>query len=836
VVFIHGLFSSRKVWSKFDQLIAGDRDLTQLEVLHFDYASPIVRFNPLRRIPNLNDVADSLDTFIKVEAAHLSTLVLVTHSQGGLVAQRYLARTLATGRGHDLARIRQVVMFACPHSGSELALSLRRMAGLWWKHPQEPDLRPLSAAVAEAQEAVLNRIVHAKTSSTHEYPIAIQIYAGEADNIVTRASAQSVFPNVGVLPGDHFSIVQPDGPKHRSYTTLKRHLRDILGIPEVGSPPLRSSNIRSVLRVPAGGWRRNSVVDTIRQALTTGDRLVLVYGLSRSGKTTAVCDAVDDMADVLALDASQLTEDDATRVTEQARNLAGTRVVVLDGILPGSAGAELARYLASRPDVIVLATSRTQLDDELVARLVAVPPLTRAESLSLAEHEIARHGLSVDAEQLVRLLPAGTLSLPGALRAFVAETRRTPAELLAHQPAPATVVRETQPVADLVAGLAPGDRAALAYRVVVAGVTLSDLLAAELIGQDTMTPVIRRLAGLSLLSQHATAVEVPAVVVDALDAAEPAALPSAATAVAAAVRSAAGEPGASVETALACVLPTLARTWLKIGEFTRLGGQLRDDLIDRLNQQGYWTEYVALTKVLIDAMDQQGDLASAVAVRCRLARKVAQQGDLDLGWSLLREVGGLLGDDGPAAACADLHSHRAFLAHLQGDSEFALQELQRGIALRSATDDPMGLLLARKLEGNIRLRRGEYRAAAECYATALACGVPAEAPPRLEAETSLAHCELQLGQFDTASNRLARVIRQMRRSPVQTELARALHVAALLAERRGLPAQALDLARQAVDIETRDPAVRAAVERTVWRLERFGPLSTRENDGTPNDR
>jgi len=76
----------------------------------------------------------------------------------------------------------------------------------------------------------------------------------------------------------------------------------------------------------------------------------------------------------------------------------------------------------------------------------------------------------------------------------------------------------------------------------------------------------------------------------------------------------------------------------------------------------------------------------------------------------------------------------------------------------------------------------------------------------------------------------------MRRSPVQTELARALHVAALLAERRGLPAQALDLARQAVDIETRDPAVRAAVERTVWRLERFGPLSTRENDGTPNDR
>jgi pimeloyl-ACP methyl ester carboxylesterase/tetratricopeptide (TPR) repeat protein len=838
VVFIHGIFSSPRVWSEFDRLIAGDCDLAQLEALHFSYDSPIVRFNTLRRIPDLDDVADSLDIFLKVEAKHLSTLALVTHSQGGLVAQRYLARTLQRGHGQDLARIMQVVMFACPHSGSEVVLSLRRIAGRWWKHPQESEIRPISAAVAEAHEVVQNRIVHAKSSSAHEYPIAIHVYAGEADNVVKRTSARSVFPNAGVLPGDHFSIVRPDGPAHRSYTTLKRHLLDILGVTEVGSPRPRSSNMRSVLCAPAAGWQRKSVVDTIRQALTAGHRLVVVYGLPRSGKTTAVCDAVDDMADVLVLETSQLTEGDAGRVTQQARDLTGTRVVVLDDILPGSIGAELARSLVSSPDMIVLVTSRTRLDDDLAARLVAVPPLTCTESFSLAEHEIARHGLCVDVEQVVRLLPVGALSLPGALRAFVAETRRTPLELLARQPAPATVVQETRPVADLVAGLAASDRAALAYLVMVAGVTFSDLLAAGLIDQDTMTLVIGRLSGLCLLSQHATVVEVPAVVVDALETVEPAALPAAATAVAAAIRSAAGESGAPVEAALARALPTLARTWLKIGEFTRLGGQLRNDLVDRLNQQGYWTEYVALTKVLIDALDQQGDLVSTVAARGRLARKVAQQGDLDLGWSLLREVGELLGDHGPAAARADLHSNRAFLAHLQGDSKFALQELHRGIALRSATNDPMDLLLAHRLEGNIRLRRGEHRAAAKCYATALACDVPAEAPERLEAETSLAHCELQLDQLDTASNRLARVIRQMRRSPVQTELARALHVSALLAEHRGLPAQALDLARQAADSETRDPAVRTAVERTVWRLERFGAVAaeSRTERRAPNDR
>jgi hypothetical protein len=72
----------------------------------------------------------------------------------------------------------------------------------------------------------------------------------------------------------------------------------------------------------------------------------------------------------------------------------------------------------------------------------------------------------------------------------------------------------------------------------------------------------------------------------------------------------------------------------------------------------------------------------------------------------------------------------------------------------------------------------------------------------------------------------------MRAGPVRTELPRALYVAVLLAERRGLPAQALDLARQAADGDARDPAVKAAIERTVWRLERFGSVHIGERGGS----
>ncbi|MFF4835183.1 hypothetical protein [Streptomyces sp. NPDC001315] len=222
-VFVHGLFSSSAVWAPFQELLASDPDLNAVETLSFSYTSRPASFSPLRRIPSFDDVADNLRGFLEVDARDFDNLVLVSHSQGGLVVQRYLARMLGEGRGSELARIRRVVLFACPNLGSELALTLRR--AVWWgRHPQEHQLRPITAAVTEAQRAVVTRIDHAKAVAPDTCPIAITAYAGDADNIVKPASARSVFRDVGVLPGDHFTIVRPDSLEHRSYTALKRLL------------------------------------------------------------------------------------------------------------------------------------------------------------------------------------------------------------------------------------------------------------------------------------------------------------------------------------------------------------------------------------------------------------------------------------------------------------------------------------------------------------------------------------------------------------------------------------------------------------------------------------
>lgn len=212
-------------------LLGDDDDLPTLSLHAFQYATPAVSLNPLRRIPNLNDVADSLDTYLTHDLAGHQRLALVGHSQGGLVVQRLLARMIAGGRGRELTRIRRVVLFACPNRGSDLALSLRRRATCW-RHPQERELRPLAEAINETHRTVLNQVIHARSVSVSSCPIRIIAYAGESDGVVTATSARSVFPEVGELPGDHFSIIRPDSRAHRSYVALRKHLQEFPSDPE----------------------------------------------------------------------------------------------------------------------------------------------------------------------------------------------------------------------------------------------------------------------------------------------------------------------------------------------------------------------------------------------------------------------------------------------------------------------------------------------------------------------------------------------------------------------------------------------------------------------------
>lgn len=222
-ILIHGFWSSPATWDRMADVLAADPDLAGVSWHRLGYESPKVSlpFRPTR-IPDYDDIAQSLRPFLTAHAPD-GDIAIVTHSQGGLILQRYLAWMVNEGRGRELLRIRSVVMLACPHEGTDYLRSIRAVLGFRF-HPQAGALATLDKNVAAARRTVLNQVVHATAATERACPVPVHVYAGRTDKVVTRVPAQSVFPHAAVLPGDHFSILDPDLPGSLTAPTVKAHL------------------------------------------------------------------------------------------------------------------------------------------------------------------------------------------------------------------------------------------------------------------------------------------------------------------------------------------------------------------------------------------------------------------------------------------------------------------------------------------------------------------------------------------------------------------------------------------------------------------------------------
>lgn len=299
VVLVHGFLSSAKTWSRMKELIADDPALADVDVLEFEYWSPIVKLNPFKKIPDYTAIADTLLTFLESKTADYRKVVLVTHSQGGLVVQRYLARQLSRGRGESLGQICQLVMYACPNNGSQVGLGLRK-AGLMLGNPQERALRPLNDTVHDTRQIIHRQVVNATSTTASTARIPFAVFAGAEDGIVPLPSAQDVFPNARGLPGDHFTIIKPDSANHLSYVVLRRCLLAQLGQQPVAVGPVAS-----------GDWRSRALVEEdtlfgieeplarLEQWVTGNDHMFMVsiFGAGGAGKTTLAYEAVKRCAE-----------------------------------------------------------------------------------------------------------------------------------------------------------------------------------------------------------------------------------------------------------------------------------------------------------------------------------------------------------------------------------------------------------------------------------------------------------------------------------------------------------------------------------------------------------
>jgi pimeloyl-ACP methyl ester carboxylesterase len=244
VVFVHGILGGAKTWCALLRHLKKNRYLELFFDLElYNYPSPRAFFSPLKRIPDFGHVASGLATALRQEKRFCdrSCLVLVGHSQGGLIIQRLLVDAVRAGRANEeLARIRGVVLLATPNAGSELFLSVRRAIDVLWSHPQEKRLRPFDDQIADIHATLLERVVYAQRASSTTRPIRFDVYTGLEDGVVPAHSARGMFPHTDTLPGDHSSILQPKGPNDLVVRVLANACRRALNALEPDATVLRT--------------------------------------------------------------------------------------------------------------------------------------------------------------------------------------------------------------------------------------------------------------------------------------------------------------------------------------------------------------------------------------------------------------------------------------------------------------------------------------------------------------------------------------------------------------------------------------------------------------------
>jgi hypothetical protein len=225
LVTVHGFWSNPATWDRLCAAWQADNELEGLQFYGYGYPSPKKPRLPLSwtRVPDLDDIAQTFAAEYATVLGRASNIAFVTHSQGGLVLQRFLAWMVNEGRARELARIRTIVMLACPNGGSQYLASIRHALG-YHRHPQAANLGVLSKQVTDTQRAVLARIVHASGVGDHYCRIPFRVYAAGSDAIVSSASAQAAFPGAGTLAGNHFTILDPTAPGNRTADVIKHHI------------------------------------------------------------------------------------------------------------------------------------------------------------------------------------------------------------------------------------------------------------------------------------------------------------------------------------------------------------------------------------------------------------------------------------------------------------------------------------------------------------------------------------------------------------------------------------------------------------------------------------
>ena len=227
VLFIHGIGGTpdQSTWGKFPELIAHDPELAKnYDVALFGYDTSLM---DIIETPTVSEVAEFLHTRIETEYQNYTEIVIIAHSQGGLITRRYIADRLKFG---TLKKVRRVIYFATPHSGALSAsiittgIELAKTATGWAIPGASQQAKDLAIGSEELQ-----RLYEDEKSTLAPLKCRTKFVVAHEDPVVGKTSAWGSHGpgDYFLVPGhDHFSIVKPEDTDHPAFEIARTFLKE----------------------------------------------------------------------------------------------------------------------------------------------------------------------------------------------------------------------------------------------------------------------------------------------------------------------------------------------------------------------------------------------------------------------------------------------------------------------------------------------------------------------------------------------------------------------------------------------------------------------------------
>ena len=205
VIFIHGLGGSEKTWEQFLALAREDTDLKE----HFTFEPFTYDTNVFGFGASMTDVAALLRSDLSSKYRDYGEVVLISHSQGGLIAEKYLVEEV---KGGQHLRVVLLMTYAMPRAGSLLA---RFAPGTQTKQLRTDSdfMRYLNSDWETLEMSKRLRLVRVD---------------GTDDAVISRPGlAEFDNRNVAKVRGGHTKSVRPDSRETDSYILFKQALQEL---------------------------------------------------------------------------------------------------------------------------------------------------------------------------------------------------------------------------------------------------------------------------------------------------------------------------------------------------------------------------------------------------------------------------------------------------------------------------------------------------------------------------------------------------------------------------------------------------------------------------------